>query len=75
LRKHAGKRFLFKGSSHEFSFRMMFGYGRTMGSYTVELMRNGKAVKRADVKAGSDVEAAKTWGTGEGWFRPGADIR
>jgi hypothetical protein len=30
--------------------------------FTVELMRDGRAVKRADVSAGSDVEAAKAWG-------------
>lgn len=33
-----------------------------MASYTVEWMREGKAVKRAEVQAGSDVEAAKTRG-------------
>ncbi|MER8615954.1 hypothetical protein NKG99_03735 [Mesorhizobium sp. M1409] len=32
-----------------------------MGIYTVELMKNGKAVKRTEAQ-GSDVEAAKVWG-------------
>lgn len=30
--------------------------------FTVEMMRDGKAVQRAEVQAGSDVEAAKVWG-------------
>ncbi|TPN26638.1 hypothetical protein FKO01_25530 [Mesorhizobium sp. B2-3-3] len=33
-----------------------------MGNFKVEQMRDGVAVKRTDVQAGSDVEAAKTWG-------------
>lgn len=30
--------------------------------FTVEMMRDGKAVQRAEVQAGSDVEAAKVGG-------------
>ncbi|MBZ9857478.1 hypothetical protein LB566_27200 [Mesorhizobium sp. CA13] len=30
--------------------------------FTVELMRDGKAVQRAEVQADNAVEAAKTWG-------------
>lgn len=33
-----------------------------MGKFTVETMRDGHAVKRTEVQAGSDVEAAKTRG-------------
>ncbi|RVD64097.1 hypothetical protein [Mesorhizobium sp. M7A.F.Ca.ET.027.03.2.1] len=33
-----------------------------MANFTVEMMRDGRAVKRAEVQAGSDVEAAKVWG-------------
>lgn len=40
----------------------MFGYDRPMGSYSVEMMRDGKAVKRAEVQSGSDAEAAAIWG-------------
>jgi len=44
------------------SFRVMIGYGRPMGSYTVELIRDGKTVRRAELHSGSMAEAAKTWG-------------
>jgi D-serine deaminase-like pyridoxal phosphate-dependent protein len=33
-----------------------------MGDYTVELIRDGKAVERAEVQADDVVAAAKTWG-------------
>lgn len=33
-----------------------------MGNFKVEIMRDGKAVRRADVQGGSDVYAAKTSG-------------
>lgn len=33
-----------------------------MGNFSVELIRDGRAVKRTEVQASSDVEAAKTWG-------------
>jgi hypothetical protein len=33
-----------------------------MGNFQVEQMRDGVAVKRAEVQATSDVEAAKVWG-------------
>jgi hypothetical protein len=33
-----------------------------MGSYTVEAVRDGKAIRRTEVQAGSDVEAANVWG-------------
>lgn len=39
----------------------MFGYGRPM-KFQVELISDGRAVRRTEVQAGSDVEAAKTWG-------------
>jgi hypothetical protein len=37
-------------------------YNREMGSFTVELLRDGKAIRRTEVQAGSDVEAANAWG-------------
>lgn len=34
-----------------------------MGNFKIEMMRDGVAVKRVEVQAGSDVDAAKTLGT------------
>lgn len=30
--------------------------------FTVEFMRDGRAIRRAEIQAGSDAEAAKFWG-------------
>jgi predicted NUDIX family NTP pyrophosphohydrolase len=38
-------------------------YNRGMGRYEVEMMRDGKTIRRAEVRAGSDVEAANVWGS------------
>jgi hypothetical protein len=46
-------------------------------NFTVEMTRDGKAVKRTEVQAGSDVEAAKAWGpvkAGLGREPPGGDF-
>ncbi len=66
MRQHLRKRFLFTGNSHGFSFRIVDDYGRRAegrtGNFKVETMRDGATVARAEVQAGSDVEAAKSVG-------------